>query len=264
MQAPLPCRGDTRVVCADIGYRHSSATLARLSSRCRTTPPKLVVITPLPLAGGAAGTLPSAYAYASVSLCRCHALSAAQAVHSCHISGREVFGTTCLTSSFVRRCCRIVGLRQPHATPTPELSSAASGIGAAVGITSQLAVPAATLRGGEPPLSTARNLAVRADRPHSHPFAMTASPIASLNTHTAFLHGHAGLPQLIIAPTSYAATHGCRESVAHDMTQPCTTFRVAPCLYGAYRSIRLWRTLTSGRRLSCGIRTACYSLHSGR
>ena len=30
MQAPLPCRGDTRVVCADIGYRHSSATLACL------------------------------------------------------------------------------------------------------------------------------------------------------------------------------------------------------------------------------------------
>lgn len=41
MQAPLPCRGDTRVVFANVGYRHSSATLARLSSRCRTTPPKL-------------------------------------------------------------------------------------------------------------------------------------------------------------------------------------------------------------------------------
>ncbi len=52
------------------------------SSRCCTTPPKLVVITPLPLAGGAAGALPYAYAYASVSLCRCHALSAAQAIHS--------------------------------------------------------------------------------------------------------------------------------------------------------------------------------------
>lgn len=113
-------------------------------------------------------------------------------------------------------------------------------------------------------ISTARNLPVRADHPHSHPSAMTASPIASLKTHTAFLHGHAGLPQLIIAPTSYAATHGCRESVAHDMTQPCTSFRVAPCLYGSYRSIRLWRTLTSGRRSSCGIRTACYSLRSGR
>lgn len=105
--------------------------------------------------------------------------------------------------------------------------------------------------GCEPPISTARNLTVRADRPHSHPSAMTASPIASLKTHTAFLHGHAGLPQLIIAPTSHAATHGCRESVAHDMTQPCTTFRVAPCLYGAYRSTRhtplrcSWRTFHS-------------------
>lgn len=116
----------------------------------------------------------------------------------------------------------------------------------------------------ELPINTARNLTVRADHPHTHPSAMTASPIASLKTHTAFLHAHAGLPQLIIAPTSYAATHGCRESVAHDLTQPCTTFRVAPCLYGAYRSIRLWRTLTIGRRSSCGIRTACYSLHSGR
>lgn len=147
MQAPLPCRGDTRVVCADIGYRHSSATLARLSSRCRTAPPKLVVITPLPMAGGAAGTLPYAYAYASVSLCRCHALSAAQAVHSCHISGREVFSSVNFTSLSIRRCWRIVGSRQPHATPTPELSSAASGIGAAVGITSQFDVPAAPLRG---------------------------------------------------------------------------------------------------------------------
>lgn len=126
MQAPLPCRGDTRVVCADIGYRHSSATLARLSFRCRTTPPKLVVITPLPLAGGAAGTLPYAYAYASVSLCRCHALSAAQAVHSCHISGREVFSSVNFTSSFVRRCWRIVGRKQPHATPTPVPSARAS------------------------------------------------------------------------------------------------------------------------------------------
>ena len=126
MQAPLPCRGDTRVVCADIGYRHSSATLARLSSRCRTTPPKLVVITPLPLAGGAAGTLPYAYAYASVSLCRCHALSAAQAVHSCHISGREVFSSVNFTSLFVRRCWRIVGSRQPHATPTPVPSARVS------------------------------------------------------------------------------------------------------------------------------------------
>ena len=126
MQAPLPCRGDTRVVCADIGYRHSSATLARLSSRCRTTPPKLVVITPLPLAGGAAGTLPYAYAYASVSLCRCHALSAAQAVHSCHISGREVFSSVNFTSSFVRRCWRIVGRKQPHATPTPVPSARVS------------------------------------------------------------------------------------------------------------------------------------------
>ena len=126
MQAPLPCRGDTRVVCADIGYRHSSATLARLSSRCRTTPPKLVVITPLPLAGGAAGTLPYAYAYASVSLCRCHALSATQAVHSCHISGREVFSSVNFTSLLVQRCWRIVGSRQPHATPTPVPSARAS------------------------------------------------------------------------------------------------------------------------------------------
>lgn len=126
MQAPLPCRGDTRVVCADIGYRHSSATLARLSSRCRTTPPKLVVITPLPLAGGAAGTLPYAYAYASVSLCRCHALSAAQAVHSCHISGREVFSSVNFTSLSFRRCWRIVGWRQPLATPTPVPSARVS------------------------------------------------------------------------------------------------------------------------------------------
>ena len=126
------------------------------------------------------------------------------------------------TSLSIRRCWRIVRWKQPHATPTPELSSAASGIGAAVGITSQLAVPAAALRSGELPISTARNLTVRADRPHTHPSAMTALPIASLKTHTAFLHEHAGLPQLIIAPTSYAATHGCRESVAHDMTQPET------------------------------------------
>ncbi len=74
------------------------------SSRRRTAPPKLVVITPLPLAGSAAGTLPYAYAYASVSLCRCHALSGAQAVHSCHISGREVFSSVNFTSLFVRRC----------------------------------------------------------------------------------------------------------------------------------------------------------------
>lgn len=126
MQAPLPCRGDTRVVFANVGYRHSYATLARLSSRCRTTPPKLVVITPLPLAGGAACTLPYAYAYASVSLCRCHALSAAQAVHSCHISSREVFGTACLTSLSIRRCWRIVGWRQPLATPTPVPSARVS------------------------------------------------------------------------------------------------------------------------------------------
>lgn len=75
---------------------------------------------------------------------------------------------------------------------------------------------------------------VRADRPHTHPSAMTASPIASLKTHTAFLHGHAGLPQLIIAPTSYAANHGYRESVAHDMTQPCTSL---PFVSGCARSI---------------------------
>ena len=96
------------------------------SSRCCTTPPKLVVISPLPLAGGAAGTLPYAYAYASVSLCRCHALSAAQAVHSCHISGREVFSSVNFTSLFVRRCWRIIGSRQPHATPTPVPSARAS------------------------------------------------------------------------------------------------------------------------------------------
>lgn len=134
------------------------------------------------------------------------------------------------------------------------------GIGAAVGI-DRSSQPTSSARATT---STARNLAVRADHPHTHPSAMTASPIASLKRHAAHGNGHAGLPQLIIAPTSYAATHGCRESVAHDMTQPCTTFRVAPCLYGAYRSIRLWRTLTSGRRSSCGIRTACYSLRSGR
>lgn len=50
------------------------------------------------------------------------------------------------------------------------------GIGAAVGITSQLAVPTATLRGCEPPISTARNLAVRADRPHSHPSYCCGKP----------------------------------------------------------------------------------------
>ena len=54
------------------------------------------------------------------------------------------------------------------------------GIGAAVGITSQLAVPAATLRGGEPPLSTARNLAVRADHPHTHPSYCCGCTLQSL------------------------------------------------------------------------------------
>lgn len=154
--------------------------------------------------------------------------------------------------------------REQSASCHTDTRSLGPGIGAAVGITSQLAVPAATLRGGEPPLSTARNLTVRADHPHSHPSAMMASPIASLKTHTAFLHRHAVLPQLIIAPTSYDVTHGCRESVAHDMTQPETKCRVAPCLYGSYRSFRLWRTLTSGKRSSCGIRNVCSSLHSGR
>ena len=96
------------------------------SSRCRTTPPKLVVITPLPMAGGAAGTLPYAYAYASVSLCRCHALSAAQAVHSCHISGREVFSSVNFTSLSIRRCWRIIRSRQPIATPTPVPSARVS------------------------------------------------------------------------------------------------------------------------------------------
>ena len=165
------------------------------------------------------------------------------------------------TSLFVRRCWRIIGSRQPHATPTPVPRP-----GHRCHSRHHIAArrPRRYASGCELPISTARNLTVRTDRPHTHPSAMTASPIASLKTHTAFLHGHAGLPQLIIAPTSYAATHGCRESVAHDMTQPCTTFRVAPCLYGAYRSIRLWRTLTSGRRSSCGIRTACCSLRSGR
>lgn len=176
-------------------------------------------------------------------------------------SGREVFSSVNFTSLFVRRCWRIVGSRQPHATPTPVPSARASVPQSA---STAARRPAATLRWFEPSISTARNLPVRADHPHTHPSAMTASPIASLKTHTAFLHGHAGLPQLIIAPTSYAARHGCRESVTHDMTQPCTSFRVAPCLYGAYRSIRLLRTLTSGRRSSCGIRTACYSLRSGR
>jgi hypothetical protein len=262
MQAPLPCRGDTRVVFANVGYRHSSAALARL-------------FLPTP--------------HCASQACRYHSIAA---------GGRCCWHTPlrlCLRERFTltmpcSQCCtgsplvphqrqRGVQFRELHVVVCPAMlahrrveaaschtdtRSLGPGIGAAVGITSQLAVPTATLRGCEPPISTARNLAVRADRPHTHPSVMTASPIASLKTHTAFLHGHAGLPQLIIAPTSYAATHGCRESVAHDMTQPCTTFRVAPCLYGAYRSIRLWRTLTSGRRSSCGIRTACYRLRSGR
>ena len=181
MQAPLPCRGDTRVVCADIGYRHSSATLARLSSRCRTTPPKLVVITPLPLAGGAAGTLPYAYAYASVSLCRCHALSAAQAVHSCPlVTHQRQRGVRHYVPHVVICPAMLAHRRVETASCHTDTRFLGPGIGAAVGITSQLAVPAATLRGGEPPLSTARNLAVRADHPHTHPSYCCGCTLQSL------------------------------------------------------------------------------------
>lgn len=57
------------------------------------------------------------------------------------------------------------------------------GIGAAVGITSQLAAPTATLRGGEPPLSMARNLTVRADHPHTHPSYCCGNPCNPYKCH---------------------------------------------------------------------------------
>ena len=145
MQATLPCRGDTRVVCADIGYRHSSATLARL-------------FLPMPH-------------YASQA-CRYHSIAA---------GGRCCWHTPlrlCLRERFTlqmpcSQCCTgspLVphqgqrGVRHcvPHVVVCPAMlahrrvqaaschtdtRSLGPGIGAAVGITSQLAVPAAPLRG---------------------------------------------------------------------------------------------------------------------
>ena len=147
------------------------------SSRCRTTPPKLVVITPLPLAGGAAGTLPYAYAYASVSLCRCHALSAAQAVHSCHISGREVFSSVNFTSFFVRDADASSGggSLMPHRHPFPRP-------GYRCRSRHHIAArrPRRYASECELPLSTARNLAVRADRPHTHPSYCCGCTLQSL------------------------------------------------------------------------------------
>ena len=126
------------------GIATRSLRLHACSSRCRTMPPKLVVITPLPLAGGAAGTLP-------LSLCLRECFTLQMPCSQCCtgsplVPHQRQRGVQHYVPHVVICPAMLTHRREQAASCHTDTRSLGPGIGAAVGITSQLAVPAAALR----------------------------------------------------------------------------------------------------------------------